>query len=303
MIIAQITDLHVVSNGQLCQGRVATNAQLQEAVAHINRLDPRPDVVLATGDLTDHGTPEEYEALREILPVLIPPLYLIPGNHDNRDVLLDAFPDHDYLPRPGALFAHYVIDEYPVRLVGLDTTMPGQHYGVLCEDRLAWLDNTLRAASNRPTLIFMHHAPFRTGIRWMDAIGLHGGRKMEEIVANHNQVEWVACGHLHRPIQLVWGGTIACTASSISHAQVALTLTEIRGFDFEFVIEPRAVQLYVRDAGYGFLSHVSYVPATHETFVHANMTHFRELFQRGYEKLCHTEFDAVSSARSHRTNE
>jgi 3',5'-cyclic-AMP phosphodiesterase len=59
MLIAQITDLHVVENDQLCQGRVATNAQLQEAVAHLNRLDPRPDVVLATGDLTDHGTVEE----------------------------------------------------------------------------------------------------------------------------------------------------------------------------------------------------------------------------------------------------
>ena len=59
MIMAQITDLHVVGNGQLCQGRVATNAQLQEAVAHINGLSPCPDVVLATGDLTDHGTTEE----------------------------------------------------------------------------------------------------------------------------------------------------------------------------------------------------------------------------------------------------
>ena len=74
MIIAQITDLHVVGKDQLCQGRVATNAQLQEAVAHINSLDPRPDVVLATCDLTDHGTVEEHEALREILAALLPPL-------------------------------------------------------------------------------------------------------------------------------------------------------------------------------------------------------------------------------------
>jgi 3',5'-cyclic-AMP phosphodiesterase len=74
MLIAQITDLHVVGNGQLCQGRVATNAQLQEAVAHINSLDPRPDVVLATGDLTDHGTVEEYAVLRDILAALLPPL-------------------------------------------------------------------------------------------------------------------------------------------------------------------------------------------------------------------------------------
>ena len=122
MLIAQITDLHVVGNGQLCQGRVATNAQLQGAVAHINNLDPRQDVVLATGDLTDHGTVKEYAVLRDILAALLPPLYLIPGNHDHRDVLLEAFADHAYLPRLGAPFAHYVIEEYPVRLMGLDTT-------------------------------------------------------------------------------------------------------------------------------------------------------------------------------------
>jgi Icc protein len=297
MLIAQITDLHVVENDQLCQGRVATHAQLREAVAHINCLDPRPDVVLATGDLTDHGTAKEYEALREILAALLPPVYLIPGNHDHRDVFLDAFADHAYLPRPGAPFAHYVLEEYPVRLVGLDTTMPGQHHGVLCEERLAWLDATLRDAPHRPTLLFMHHPPFRTGIRWVDAIGLHGGRKMEAIVARHAQVEWVVCGHIHRPIQVAWGGAIACTAPSTSHAQVALALTERRGFDFAYVLEPRVVQLYVRDPGYGFLSHVSYVTGTDETYAPVNPARLHESFHRRYAALCHTEFDVASAAR------
>jgi hypothetical protein len=222
---------------------------------------------------------------------------LIPGNHDHRDVFLDAFTDHAYLPRPGAPFAHYVIDEHPVRLVGLDTTIPGQHHGVLCDERLAWLDETLRGAPDRPTLIFMHHPPFRTGIRWVDAIGLHGGRKMEAIVACHAQVERVVCGHIHRPIQVAWGGTIACTAPSTSHAQVALTLTETRGFDFAYALEPRAVQLYVRDPAYGFLSHVSYVSGVCETYQSGNASRLRDGFQRRYEELCRTEFDAVSPTR------
>lgn len=292
MLIVQITDLHVVGRDQLCQGRVPTNAQLQQAVAHINELEPRPDVVFATGDLTDHGTAEEYAALREILAPLRPPLYLIPGNHDHRDVFLEAFADHAYLPRPGSRFAHYVIDEHPVRLIGLDTTVPGQHHGVLCDERLGWLDTTLRAAPHRPTMIFMHHPPFRTGIRWIDAAGLHGGRKMAEIVASHAQVERVACGHIHRPIQVAWGGTIAATAPSTSHAQVALTLTEARGFDFAYSIEPRAVQLYVRDPGYGMLSHVSYLSGVAETYTSGFASRLREGFQRRYEELCRTEFDA-----------
>jgi 3',5'-cyclic AMP phosphodiesterase CpdA len=72
MLIAQITDLHVVAHDQLCYGRVATNAQLQEAIAHINTLTPRPDVVIASGDLTDHGAPEEYAALHDLLRALAP---------------------------------------------------------------------------------------------------------------------------------------------------------------------------------------------------------------------------------------
>lgn len=297
MIIAQITDLHVVGKDQLCQGRVPTNAQLQQAVAHINGLDPRPDVVLASGDLTDHGTAEEYEALREILAPLLPPVYLIPGNHDRRDVFLEAFADHAYLPRPGAPFAHYVIDAYPIRFVALDTTIPGQHHGLLCDERLAWLDAVLRAVPDQPTLIFMHHPPFRTGIRWIDAAGLHGGRKMEAIVARHIQIERVACGHIHRPIQVAWGGTLAGTAPSTSHAQVALTLTETRGFDFTYAIEPRAVQLYVWDPGYGLVSHVSYLSGVSETYSSSKASSLRESFQRHYEELCRMEFDTASPAR------
>ena len=296
MLIAQITDLHVVGRGQLCQGRVPTNAQLQEAVAHINRLDPRPDVVLATGDLTEHGLAEEYATLRAILEPLRPPVYLIPGNHDHRDVFLGAFAEHAYLPRRGAPFAHYAIDEYPVRLVGLDTTVLGQPHGVMCDERLAWLDATLGAAPDRPTLVFMHHPPFRTGIRWVDAMGLHGGRKMEAIVARHAQVERIACGHVHRPIQAAWGGTVACTAPSVSHAQVALDLSETSGFDIAYAVEPRAVQLHVRDPQYGFVSHTSYVSGPYETYPSANASGARPELRRRYEELRGAEFDAPPAA-------
>lgn len=296
MLIAQITDLHVVGPGQLCQGRVDTNAQLREAVAHINRLDPRPDVVLATGDLTDHGTAEEYEALRTILAPLAAPVYPIPGNHDHRDVFLDAFADHADLPRRGAAFAHYVVDEHPVRLVGLDTSVLGQPHGAMCDERLAWLDATLGAAPHRPTLIFMHHPPFRTGIRWADAMGLHGGRRMEAIVARHAQVERIACGHVHRPIQAAWGGAIACTAPSVSHAQGALDLSETSGFDLVYAVEPRAVQLYLRDPGHGFVSHTSYVSGPYETYPSPNASGAREELRRRYAEIAHAEFDAAPPA-------
>src|SRR5271168_4420310 len=104
MIIAQITDLHVVAKDRQCYRKVPTNTHLAESVAHVNSLDPRPDAVIASGDLTDHGRPEEYDLLREILSDLIPPVFVIPGNHDQRDVLLKAFASEEYMPSPEAPF-------------------------------------------------------------------------------------------------------------------------------------------------------------------------------------------------------
>ncbi len=292
MLIAQITDLHVVARGRLCQGRVPTNQHVREAVRHINALDPPADVVIATGDLTDHGSAEEYAELRALLAELRAPLYPVPGNHDHRDRFLEAFADRPCLPRPGARFAHYVVDDHPVRLVGLDTTVAGEHYGLMCDERLAWLDGALGAMPRRPTMLFMHHPPFRTGIRWLDAAGLYGGRKMAEVVARHRHVERVACGHIHRPIQAAWAGTVAATAPSTSHAQVALDLTEASGFDFTYAVEPRGIQLYLHDPEYGILSHFSYVTGVEDRFASVNAARLRDAFRSRYDDLCRTEFDA-----------
>src|SRR5438132_728794 len=160
MSIAQITDFHVVARDRLCYRRVPTNTQLAQAITHINSLNPRPDAVIASGDLTDHGRAEEYDTLREILSALIPPVFVIPGNHDRREVLLKAFAGEGYMPPPDAPFVNYAIDRFPLRLVGVDTTVPGQNHGMMSEERLRWLDDKLGARPDSPTLIFMHHPPF-----------------------------------------------------------------------------------------------------------------------------------------------
>ena len=294
MIIAQITDLHVVAKGRLFYDMIPTNAQLVEAVAHINSLDPRPDVVIASGDLTEHGLAEEYDFLREILADLVPPLFVVPGNHDRREGLSTAFAGEDYMPQPDAPFVNYAIETFPLRLVGLDTTVPEHHHGLMCEQRLRWLDDTLNARRDFPTLIFMHHPPFRTGVQWMDASGLHGGRMMEEVVRRHRQVVRVACGHLHRPIHVAWGGTIASISPSTCH-QVALNLTDRGGF--EITMEPRAVALHVWDDSYGLISHLSYIPAGYEeiavlsSLTREARTQLLAQNRRDYQELCKTEYN------------
>ena len=293
MRIAQITDLHVVARDRLCYHRVPTNEQVRQAVSHLNNLKPSPDAVIVSGDLTDHGRDEEYSVLRELLSPLKVPVFVIPGNHDNRAALLKSFADQDYMPPTGSPFVNYVIDDYPIRLIGLDTSVPGHHHGELCAERLRWLEGTLSGRPDAPTLIFMHHPPFRTGIRWMDSAGLHGGRELELVVSRHPQVVRVACGHIHRPIHVAWAGTIASTAPSTCH-QVAL---ELRGDGFEFIMEPRAIQLHVWDPGYGLVSHLSYIPNSYEPMAllsslkAAEREQIVEQSRRDYEALCKSEFD------------
>ena len=177
---------------------------------------------------------------------------------------------------------------------GRQTFVPGHHHGMMCEERLRWLDDTLSARRDCPTLIFMHHPPFRTGVQWMDASGLHGGRTMEEIVRRHRQVVRVACGHIHRPIHVAWGGTIASTSPSTCH-QVALNLAGQDGF--EFTMEPRAVQLHVWDDSYGLVSHLSYFPDGYEEVsMLASLTdeaRAKLLAQNrhDYQALCKSEYD------------
>lgn len=222
MLIAQITDLHVAGPDAKIRSFVDTTRNLARAVDFLNRHSPRPDVVLATGDLTDHGLPEQYAMLREVLDGLEMAVYLIPGNHDETGSLAAAFEHHAYLPHDGGPL-QYVIDDYDVRLVGVDTTRPGHHDGLQDEARLTWLDETLAAAPVRPTLVFMHHPPFDTGIWWMDVSGIKNHTEFEAVIRRHPQVRRVVAGHVHRAIQTCWGETLVSISPSTAH-QVALDL-------------------------------------------------------------------------------
>ena len=219
MLVAQITDLHVAPDGSFMRQFVDSNELLARAVTYLNTMTPRPDVVLATGDLTDHGTAEEYALLREILGALEVPLFLVPGNHDEVDVLRAEYGTPEYARDS----FDYVVDDFPVRLLALDSTVIGRHDGEISDAQLAWLDATLAAAPDRPTMVFLHHPPFETGVWWMDCIGLTGARELEAVVRRHPQVRLVVAGHVHRSVTSAWGTTIVSVAPSTCH-QVAMAL-------------------------------------------------------------------------------
>lgn len=261
MLVAQITDTHIVEAGELLYDQVDTASMLAAAVAHLNAMDPRPDVVLATGDLVNDGRPAQYEELARLLADLVPPVIAIAGNHDDRANLRAALPQASALDGPEVAAEEPmdgVIDRWPLRLVAVDTTVPGQHGGRVHPDQMDWLDTTLAAEPDRPTLIFQHHPPFDSGIGWMEQYGLVDRDLEAEVVGRHRQVVGVVCGHLHRLITAPFGGTVASTWPSTG-AQLALALdNDIEGFQ-GYCDEPPAVALHRWTEAGGLVSHVSYI--------------------------------------------
>lgn len=255
MIVAQITDIHLGRVYEGPDGRIDPLEELQRAVDHLNGLSPRPDVVLATGDLTNAARPADYAALRAALDRLDMPVYAIPGNHDDRAQMRATFGDQGYLPAEGA-FLHYSIEDYPLRLIGLDTLEPGEIGGNLCGERLAWLEQRLSAAPDRPTLVFMHHPPFETGIPFFDGINCRNGAALGDLVGRHPQIELILCGHVHRAITLRWHGTVIEVTPSTGY-QYELDL--VRGHTIDPVLEPPACRVCLWKPGVGLISHLSYI--------------------------------------------
>jgi Icc protein len=254
MLIAQISDLHVQPAGEKAYGIVDTNRCLQAAVAHLNRLQPQPDIVIATGDLVDERTVAEYQMLKELLSPLRAPLYFVMGNHDDRTAFRQVFPDLPYMPREG--YVQYVLDEFPLRLIVLDTLVDGESFGNLDAERLTWLDTQLANQPQQPTLIFMHHPPFATGLQGMDSLRCRGNEQLADMIRRYPNVQRIACGHLHRSIQTVWAGTMGSIAPSVAH-QVALTL--LTDQSPAFVMEPPAFQLHLWQADTGLVTHTVYI--------------------------------------------
>ena len=214
MLIAQISDTHILSPES---GQPAANLRadcLAQCVADINLQ--KPDVVVMTGDTVQHGQADEYARLRELLSPLRAPLYVVPGNRDDNDALRAAFSDCAYFSGTGD-FLQYVIEDHAVRLVGLDSTLSGERKGRFCERRQEWLEQTLRAQPDRPTLLFIHHPPFDVGDHYV------GGYRVPEevaalnaIVGRHPQVTGLLCGHVHWLVQREWAGTAARIMPSVA---------------------------------------------------------------------------------------
>jgi 3',5'-cyclic AMP phosphodiesterase CpdA len=240
MLIAQLSDAHNEGWGKKTFGVAPMAENLARCVRHVNALDPQPDLVLVTGDVTNNGLPAEMARAAAILDDLRPPFYVIPGNHDARDTLIAAFgPKH--CPSQSDAFVNYVLEGYDIRLIAVDSTIPGAPGGEICPARAAWLDERLSEDEERPTLIFMHHPPVAFGVIETDVDGFIGADRLGDVIARHSNVVQILAGHIHLSSFSQWRGVVVSTAPSMG-MRLFLDLTLGRS---AFILDAPAYHLHL----------------------------------------------------------
>lgn len=192
-ILAQISDPHL---GEPPIAGVKPKKALREVVAAIDSLPNPVDAILVSGDLAEHAAPSEYELAAELIGALGVPIHVLPGNHDDRATMRKVL---DLPGEPDAPL-DYAADLGPLRLVVIDSTVPGEVHGDFEPAQLEWLDAELAGAPEQPTIVAMHQPPLVTGIADWDGVIMTAAdrRALAAVIERHPQVRAIVGGHLHR---------------------------------------------------------------------------------------------------------
>jgi 3',5'-cyclic AMP phosphodiesterase CpdA len=256
MILAQISDPHLsLPGGRLFDGYDA-DAAFSAVLERVAGFEPRPDIVLLTGDLTENGSAEEYANFNRLIAGFDLPMVAIPGNHDRRAAFAAALAPTG-IAIGAAPWFHLTVEGWPLRLIGLDSLGgDGESRGMICSERLKWLAERL-AEDDGPTLLFLHHQPFTTGIPFVDANVCVNGDRLGDLSATHPNTVGVLCGHIHRPVQRAWANTIGMICPGVAW-QVPLDLSPSGRPRLE--AQNPGWQLHVWSPAEGLVSHTEFLP-------------------------------------------
>jgi len=208
VLLAQLSDLHIGANWE----GVDPRPRLEQVIEAIRALPNPVDAVVVSGDLTADGGEEDSQMARQLLDRLEVPVHVLPGNHDLRASLRRAFE----LPGERDEPVNYSVEVGELRLVILDSIVPGQDPGAFDSEQLRWLDQELDKEPERPTLLAMHHPPLTTGLPEWDAINLAPSEReaLAEVVGRHPQLRAIVGGHLHRIATAALAGCPVLSAPS-----------------------------------------------------------------------------------------
>jgi Icc protein len=196
MIIAQISDTHIALDAPDADRRIQ---DFEATIADVNALDPAPDLIFHTGDIVHNGRAEEYAQAVRILNGAHAPVYVIPGNKDDRANLRAAFAARGYFD-PSREFIEYAVEDYPVRLIAVDTLDTRSNKGEFCAARAERLIELIDAETSKPIAAFTHHPPFEVPVG-PDAFNFETPEMMERLrkaLQHSGRVAAVFSGHVHR---------------------------------------------------------------------------------------------------------
>ncbi len=214
MRILQLSDIHLRADGKLSFHKMNTMEAFRKTVDYLEAMDPQPDLYVLTGDLADNGNAAAYGVLKTMLARLSKPVFILPGNHDRRELLLELLPEYCPVQEDISPYICYTLEQFPVRIIAAETIDQGKHWGCLTEPVADWLEAKLKEDPLRPTILFTHHPPFQTGLHIMDE-PFGNLERFQEIVKLHKNLR-ICCGHIHRAITTVWNGVPVCSCPPVS---------------------------------------------------------------------------------------
>lgn len=194
VLIAQLTDTHLFAEPDQDLKGIQTASSLEAVLERLQDLQPRPDYLLLSGDLSQDETPESYDRLVDLLTPLQIPAYWLPGNHDSLPIMEERLQAQPLRPEKAFSAGGW-------RIVLLNSARPGHVEGELAAAELNWLGAQLQDHSQQPTLIVLHHPPLPIGSAWMDAIALQNSADFLALVDRYPQVKVVLFGHIHQEFE------------------------------------------------------------------------------------------------------
>lgn len=221
-VLLHLSDTHLRAGGSQIWDVVDGRRNLARALDVIEASGVHPDAIVFTGDLVDLGEPAAYADLRALVEPfaarLHAPVVWVMGNHDDRAAfragLWDQLPDPD---RPPATVDR--VDEFDgLRIVTLDTSVPGQHYGEITDAQLAWLADTLATPAPLGTILAMHHPPVPSVLALAASVELRDQRRLAAVLRG-TDVRAIIAGHLHYSTFATFAGIPVSVASSTCYAQ------------------------------------------------------------------------------------
>ena len=229
--LLHLSDTHLLAGGSKLYGSVNAAAHLADLFAEVEASGARPEAIVFTGDLADKGEPGAYELLREIVEPAAARLgarvIWVMGNHDNRSAFRAELLDQ--LPNEAPIDRSYDLDG--LRLITLDTSVPGHHYGAVSDEQLLWLADELRVPAPDGTILAMHHPPVPSMLDLAVAVELRDQAGLARVLRG-TDVRSILAGHLHYSSTATFAGIPVSVASATCYTQdLTVPVGGTRGWD------------------------------------------------------------------------